>query len=158
MLAFDMNNALSLAIKVKDWKQALIWSERLAKKRVGLRYFENKVFKAFHETKEWQQFVIDFEGYTTYFEKHSDMAMNDSLELLLDIDQQAYCLLAAKKIDLSNVFDKTVFLDSLLVCLLNNKGFPTEEKVGSLLYDDSLSSPIINFIHFLGIVIRRILI
>jgi hypothetical protein len=53
------------------------------------------------------------------------MAMNDSLELLLDIDQQAHCLLSAKKIDLSNVFDKTVFLDTLLFRLLNNKGFPT---------------------------------
>ncbi|MEM5564193.1 hypothetical protein WNY78_03725 [Psychroserpens sp. AS72] len=145
MLAFDMNNALVLTIKTKDWNQALIWSERLAKKGVSLPYFKKNSFKTFHETEQWEQFIGAFESYRSYFENHSDKEMTDSLEILMDIDQQAYCLLPSKKIDLSNVFDKTVFLDSLLSRLINNKGFPYEEKVGVIVFDDSLISPVIKF-------------
>ncbi|WP_034057661.1 hypothetical protein [Lacinutrix jangbogonensis] len=145
MLAFDMNNALNLAIKVKGWNQALVWSERLVKKGVELSYFEKKIFKSFHETKEWKQFVENYDKHTKYFKEHLDNEMIDSLEILLDIDQQAYCLLPSKKIDLSNVFDKTVFLDSLLFRLIKNKGFPNEDKIGALIYNDSLISPMIKF-------------
>lgn len=145
MYALDLYNSLIASIYLEDWKESAIFSGKLIDKGANRSFFNQAIFKKFKTTPQW----VDLEkniikSYTT-FSKTSDQVMIDSLGLLQEIDQKEYCLIPTGRIDLSNAFDKTVFIDSLLNKLIKNRGYPNEEKVGLNIINDTFISPLPKF-------------
>lgn len=126
----DVNNALFCAISFEDWKNAVVWSELLVSKGIPIEYFDGSHFNNFKKTKEWKSFKANFSKYDAEFNSKKNKELIKALDKLYEIDQQAYCNIPIDNSFLDSAFVMTHSIDSSLVDLFNNYGFPTEEMVG----------------------------
>lgn len=141
-MAFDMNNALITTVHLEDWDNAIYWSKKIISKGINPSFFEKKIFNKLKSTNEWGKFNKEINIYYENFEKTKNKVLIDSLRILNKIDQQQYCLIPSGKIDLSDAFSKTVFIDSLLSRLIKNRGFPSEEKIGVSISNGNTIDPL----------------
>lgn len=142
IFGIDAENALLTCIEKKNWKDASFWSEKLFLKGVRLNFFESSKYYEFKKTSEWKTLFKSFKNLNNKFLKNTNSKLIDSLSLLTELDQFQYCQIPTGKTNFKESSNKTVILDFLFNNLIKNKGFPTEEKVGLNIVNDTFISPL----------------
>jgi len=138
--ARDIHNAVRAAILSRDYDTAIKWCEKIALKGVPLTYFNAEIFNPLKKKKSWNSFL---EEYPKHFEKYKDglnLRLIDKLEELVAMDQKDYGRHAKGGFERSKLYATTEKVNDLFIPLLNIEGFPSEEKVGATIIQDTLIS------------------
>ncbi len=149
MFSSDFNNALVTSIKNKYWDDAIIYSSELIKKGCDFSFFERDFFEEFKSVPQWNVLEEKYDELRYSHFNNIDKVLIDSLNILNDIDQNQYCLIPSGKIELKNAFSRTVFIDSLLSKLIDDRGFPSEELIGANVKGDTYISPLPSYFSLL---------
>lgn len=127
VFARDIHNAIRCAIKARDYDSAIAWCEKLVLKGIELDYFNDKIFNPIKNKKKWNLFKSKFETLHIEYEKGKNLQLIEGITKLVEEDQFLY-----SKDDLSphHKAKKTQLIDKKFLKLIENEGFPTEEKIG----------------------------
>lgn len=146
MYARDIHNAIRCAILSRDYNNAYYWAEELAKKGVPFIYFNSNAFKLLKKHKQWDSFSKKYDSIYNEFQSKRDVEFKEEIERLLQEDQADYGL--ANRKEPKVLFKTTERVTNKLIDLLNKKGYPSEEKIGVYLINDTIlnNSPAYNVI------------
>lgn len=136
LFARDINNAIRCAILSRDLKAAFWWSEKLADKGVDLPYFNAKVFSSVRKNQEWKNFSIKYDSISKAAKAKWNLPLKKELDNLLNEDQAEYGLENRKSPKV--LYETTERVTDKLIDLLKREGFPSEEKIGSLVIKDTV--------------------
>lgn len=136
MFATDLYNALLCNIYLKNWKACGIWSSRLIRKGIKKDFFNSNLFADFKKSKEWSNVNKKFAEY----EENLNTVYKKQLDSLLVEDQKVYCSIPSGDISYEDAKVNTVTIEQKFSNLIYKYGFPTEEKVGIHIYNDTLIS------------------
>ncbi|TYB74333.1 hypothetical protein [Bizionia myxarmorum] len=136
--ARDIHNAVRSAILSRDYKTAIIWSEKLVAKGVGLAYFEAPIFNRIEKQIEWQDFLNNFDDFHEVFLKTQDTVLIKKLKAIVDLDQKYYVGRAKGEYSHADAVAITEINDISLIELIGEHGFPTEEKIGVTLNNEHI--------------------
>lgn len=145
IFSFDLYNALVTSIKIKNWDSAEKYSYELIKRGCTADFFERPLFDNFKLTSQWENLENSYEILREVYLINLDNVLIDSLSILQEIDQNQYCLIPSGNIELKNAFTRTIFIDSLLVKLIKNHGYPSEKLIGANIKRDTSISPLPSF-------------
>lgn len=135
LFARDIHNAIRCAILSRDFKSAFLWSEKLALKGIDLSYFNSKVFTGIRKNPEWKNFSIRYDSVCKVTQSHWNLKLKNELTDLLHEDQADYGLENRK--DPKVLYETTERVTGKLIDLLKKEGYPSEEKVGSFVVNDT---------------------
>jgi len=146
VFAKDIHNAIRCAVFSRDYENAYYWAEKLAKKGVPFVYFNSNIFKLLKKHKQWDSFSKKYDSIYNEFRSKRDVEFKEEIERLLQEDQADYGL--ANRKEPKVLFETTERVTNKLIDLLNEKGYPSEEKIGVYLINDTIldSSPAYNVI------------
>ncbi|MGY0393556.1 hypothetical protein ACW5R3_13495 [Bizionia sp. KMM 8389] len=136
VFARDIHNAVRVAILSRDYKTAIIWSEKLVAKGVGLTYFEAPIFNRIEKQPEWQDFINGFDDLHSTFLKTQDTVLIRKLNAIVDLDQKYYVGRRKGEYSHEDAVAITEINDVNLIQLIDEHGFPTEEKIGVFVKND----------------------
>jgi hypothetical protein len=139
LFARDIHNAIRCAIFTRDYENTYYWGEKLAKKGVGIKYFNSNVFKLLKKQKQWNSFSEKYDSIYNEFQSKKDIKFKKEIEKLVEEDQADYGL--ANRKEPKVLFETSERVTNKLVDLLNNKGYPTEEKIGVYTKNDTILNP-----------------
>ncbi len=140
LFAVDIENALMANIQIKDWKKSVLLVEKLMMKGVEITFFNSHRFKELRKTKEWEKVLKKHKKIRSEFQKGLNQVLVDSLIILKEIDQLQYCEIGVDNKVFNDVITTTIQVDSLFINLLKSQGFPTEEKTGVEVINDTILS------------------
>lgn len=140
MFAIDIENALIANIQIKDWGKSIFFAEKLMLKGVDISFFNSQRFKTLRETKEWKKFLKKHKKIRSEFQAGFNQALVDSLVVLMEYDQSEYSQLKSGK-TMDNMIEVTDNINARLTKLVNKYGYPSEEKIGVNIYNDTILSP-----------------
>lgn len=143
LFARDIHNAIRCAVLSRDYENAYFWAEKLAKKGVPFKYFDSKIFNLLKKNKEWNNFNIKYNSIYNEFQARRDIKFKIEIEKLLQEDQADYGLTDRKEPKV--LFDTTERVTNKLIDLLNDKGYPSEEKIGVYTKNDTVIIPFPNY-------------
>ena len=137
----DIHNAIRCAILSRDIKSAFWWSEKMALKGVELSYFNSKILVAMKKSLEWKNFTIKYDSIYRFTKSNLNLKLKKELIDLVNEDQADYGLENRK--DSKVLFETTEKVTDKLIDLLKREGYPSEEKIGAYVKNDTLliSSP-----------------
>ena len=139
LFARDIHNALRCAVLSRDYNNAFYFGEKLAKKGVGINYFNSSVLVLLRRNQYWKKFTIIYDSIL----KNNRLNFNDELKLqinnLKEEDQIDYRLTTRK--DHKTRYETTVRVTDKLIELLKKEGYPSEEKIGI----ETINDTILNF-------------
>jgi hypothetical protein len=92
------------------------------------------MFKILKRTKGWNSFLETYPELNKEYTDGLNKKLIAGLKELVALDQKDYGQQAKGKFDRSKLKASTEKIDSLLIPLLNNEGFPSEEKVGTTVF------------------------
>lgn len=133
--ARDIHNAIRCAILSRDHKSAFTLSEKLAAKGVGLSYFNAQIFSSLKKNTNWENFTIRYDSIYKINQNKLHSNLNQKLKILVDEDQNDYGLATRK--DPKVLFETTERVTGKLINLLEQEGFPSEEKIGIFVKNDT---------------------
>ncbi|MGY0393553.1 hypothetical protein ACW5R3_13480 [Bizionia sp. KMM 8389] len=136
VFARDIHNAVRVAILSRDYKTAIIWSEKLVAKGVGLTYFEAPIFNRIEKQPEWHDFINGFDDLHSTFLKTQDTVLIRKLNAIVDLDQKYYVGRRKGEYSHEDAVAITEINDVNLIQLIDEHGFPTEEKIGVFVKND----------------------
>ncbi len=139
LFARDIHNAIRCAMFSRDYENAYFWSEKLAKKGIGIKYFDSKPFILLKKHKEWTNFIVKYDSIYNEFRSRIDIRFKVEIEKLLEEDQAVYGV--ANRKEPRVLFETTEKITAKLIDLLNNKGYPSEEKIGVYINNDTVIIP-----------------
>lgn len=139
VFARDIHNAIRCAIFSRDYENTYFWAEKLAKKGVPFKYFNSKIFNLLKKHKEWNNFSKKYDSIYNEFQSKKDIKFKKEIEKLVEEDQADYGL--ANRKEPKVLFETSERVTNKLVDLLNNKGYPTEEKIGVYTKNDTILNP-----------------
>lgn len=139
IFARDIHNALRCAIFSRDYENAYFWAEKLAKKGVPFKYFDSKIFNLLKKHKEWNNFSKKYDSIYNEFQSSRNIKLKEEIEKLLHEDQANYGL--ANRKDSKVLFETTERVTDKLIDLLNDNGYPSEEKIGVYTKNDTILNP-----------------
>lgn len=136
LFARDISNAARCAILSRDFKTAFLWSEKLALKGIELSYFNSKIFNGMRKNPDWKSFSIKYDSVCKLTKSNWNLKLKKELQDLLIEDQTDYGLENRKKQKV--LYETTERVTDKLIDLLKKEGFPSEEKIGSLVEKDTV--------------------
>ncbi|PWB22810.1 hypothetical protein DCO46_16335 [Flavobacterium sp. HTF] len=136
LFARDIHNAVRCAVLSRDLKAAFWWSEKLAHKGIDLPYFNAKIFSGLRKNPEWKSFSIKYDSIAKAAKTKWNLQLKKELDDLLHEDQAEYGLENRKSPKV--LYETTERVTDKLINLLKREGFPSEEKVGSLVIKDTV--------------------
>ncbi|MRX41948.1 hypothetical protein GJU43_21940, partial [Flavobacterium sp. LC2016-23] len=144
LFARDIHNAIRCAILSRDLKTAFGWSEKLALKGVELPYFNAKIFTSMRKNPEWKNFSTKYDSICKGAQGHWNLRLLKELDDLLQEDQAVYGLENRKNPKV--LYETTERVTDKLIDLLKKEGYPSEEKTGCHVVNDTtlLSFPDFN--------------
>lgn len=135
LFARDIHNAVRCAILSRDMKMAFIWSEKLALKGIELSYFKAKIFNGIKKNPEWKSFSIKYDSVCKVSQSHWNLKLKNELTDLLNEDQADYGLENRK--DAKTLNATTERATGKLIDVLKKEGYPSEERIGSSVKNDT---------------------
>lgn len=138
IFARDLNNAVRAAIISRDYKTAILWCEKLALKGVSINYYNSKVFNRLKSTKLWQSFLLKFPTLNEQYKKGLNQSLKTKLTDLVTMDQKDYVRHSKGEFERSKLNATTQRVDGKLIELIKREGFPTEEKIGIEIINDTI--------------------
>lgn len=135
LFARDIHNAVRCAILSRDMKTAFIWSEKLALKGIELSYFKAKIFNGIKKNPEWKSFSIKYDSVCKVTQSHWNLKLKNELTDLLNEDQADYGLENRKDAKILNATTERV--TGKLIDVLKKEGYPSEERIGSAVKNDT---------------------
>lgn len=135
LFARDIHNAIRCAILSRDFKTAFEWSEKLALKGVALSYFNSKIFNGIKKNPQWKSFSIKYDSICKIAQSKLNLSLKKQLEDLLNEDQADYGLANRKSHKV--LYETTEKVTGKLIDLLKKEGFPSEEKIGAFVKNDT---------------------
>lgn len=135
LYARDIHNAARCAILSRDLKAAFEWSEKLALKGIELSYFNSKVFSGIRKNPEWKNFSIKYDSVCKVTQSHWNLKLKNEITDLLHEDQADYGLENRK--DPKVLYETTERVTGKLIDLLKKEGYPSEERIGSDVKNDT---------------------
>lgn len=136
LFARDIHNAIRCAVLSRDHKNALYWSEKLAKKGVALTYFKASIFNTLKRNSNWNDFTTRYDSiYKASLEKYNKN-LKTQIEALKEEDQADYGLANRKEPKI--LYETTETVTNKLIILLKEEGYPSEEKIGVYTVNDTL--------------------
>lgn len=144
VFARDIHNAIRCAILSRDLKTAFWWSEKLALKGVELPYFNAKIFTVMRKNPEWKNFSTKYDSICKGAKGNWNLRLLKELDDLLQEDQADYGLENRKNPKV--LYETTERVTDKLIDLLKKEGYPSEEKTGCYVVNDTtlLSFPDFN--------------
>ena len=136
LFARDIHNAVRCAILSRDVETAFWWSEKLAFKGIDLSYFNSKIFNGMRKNPEWKNFSNKYDSISKAVKANWNIQLKKELEDLLNEDQTDYGLENRKNQKV--LYETTERITDKLIDLLKREGFPSEEKIGSLVIKDTV--------------------
>lgn len=135
LFARDIHNAVRCAILSRDIKTAFVWSEKLALKGIELSYFKAKIFNGIKKNPEWKSFSIKYDSVCKVTQSHWNLKLKNELTDLLNEDQADYGLENRK--DAKKLNATTERVTGKLIDVLKKEGYPSEERIGSSVKNDT---------------------
>ncbi|WP_264537361.1 hypothetical protein [Flavobacterium sp. N1736] len=135
LFARDIHNAIRCAILSRDFKTAFLWSEKLALKGVEIPYFNSKIFNGIRKNPEWKSFSIKYDSICKLTKKSFNYSLEKELADLLNEDQADYGLENRKKP--KELYETTERVTAKLIDLLKKEGYPSEERIGAYVANDT---------------------
>lgn len=134
MFAIDSYNALLCNLYIEKWEACEIWSSRLIRKGITKDFFKAKIYSKFKRTNEWLQLEakfskIDNDDYYIY---------KQILDSLLVEDQKVYCAIPIDELTFEEAKASTLTIEEKFASIIKKYGFPTEEKVGIQILEDTV--------------------
>lgn len=139
LFARDIHNAIRCAIFSRDYENTYYWAEKLAKKGVGIKYFDSKIFNLLKKHKEWNNFSEKYDSIYNEFQSSRNIKLKEEIEKLVQEDQTNYGL--ANRKEPKVLFETTERVTDKLIDLLNDNGYPSEEKIGVYTKNDTVINP-----------------
>jgi len=137
----DIHNAIRCAILSRDLKSAFWWGEKMALKGVEISYFNSKIFVGLRKNQEWKNFTPKYDSIYRLIKNNLNLKLKNELTDLVNEDQADYGLENRK--DPKVLFETTERVTDKLIDLLKREGYPSEEKIGAYVKNDTIliSSP-----------------
>ena len=139
MFAIDIENALICNIQNKDWEKSALLAEKLMLKGVEMTFFNSQRFNSLKKTKEWEKLLKRQNEIHSEFQKGLNQTLVDSLVVLMEYDQSEYIKLKGTK-TMDDMTEVTSDINARLIRLIDKYGFPSEEKIGIYIYNDTILS------------------
>lgn len=139
LFARDLHNAIKSATFIRDYKSAISWSKKLVLKGVPLKYFQSETFSVLKRNKYWKDFISQYEMLNKQYKNNLNKGLRRELNKLISADQNIYIKNRADEIEKYQLKQITDSIDEKLIKLIQREGFPSEERVGINLTDDSLT-------------------
>lgn len=136
LFARDIHNAIRCAILSRDFKTAFWWGEKLALKGVELPYFNAKIFNGIRKNPEWKNFSIKYDSICKNAQGKWNLNLKNELTNLLNEDQADYGLENRKSPKI--LYETTERVTGKLIDLIKKEGYPSEERIGSLVVKDTV--------------------
>ncbi|WP_264529048.1 hypothetical protein [Flavobacterium sp. N502540] len=143
LFARDIHNAIRCAILSRDYKNAFWWGEKLALKGIELPYFNSKIFAVMRKNPEWKSFSVKYDSVSKNTQHKWNLNLKKELTNLLNEDQAEYGLENRKSARI--LHETTERVTGKLIDLLKKEGYPSEEKIGSLVVRDTVLVPFPSF-------------
>ncbi|OXB19747.1 hypothetical protein [Flavobacterium tructae] len=143
LFARDIHNAIRCAILSRDYKNAFWWGEKLALKGIELSYFNTKIFNGLRKNPEWTSFSVKYDSVSKNAQHKWNLNLKKELTNLLNEDQAEYGLENRKSPKV--LYETTEKVTGKLIDLLKKEGYPSEEKIGSLVVRDTVLIPFPGF-------------
>ena len=138
IFARDMQNAVRASILCRDYSTAIVWCEKLALKGVSLKYFDAQIFERLKSTKLWNPFVGKYPILTNKYKDGLNQNLINGLSDLVAMDQKDYVRQSKGEFDPSKLQATTQKVDDGLIKLIKKQGFPTEERIGIKIIQDTI--------------------
>lgn len=138
VFARDMQNAVRTSILCRDYSTAIVWCEKLALKGVSLEYFDAQIFERLKSSKLWNPFL---QKYSILNKRYTDGLNQNLIKELSDLvamDQKDYVRHSKGEFDRTKLQATTQRVDDGLIKLIKKEGFPTEEKIGVKIIQDTI--------------------
>ncbi|HSD14689.1 MAG TPA: hypothetical protein VLB74_08580 [Flavobacterium sp.] len=139
IFARDIHNAIRCALFSRDYENAYYWTAQLAKKGVGINYFNSKIFTLLKKQKQWNGFSVKYDSIYYQFQNSRNTKLKEGLEKLVEEDQADYGL--ANRKDSKVLYETTERVTDKLIALLKEEGYPSEEKIGVDTKNDTVLNP-----------------
>jgi len=136
--ARDIHNAVRTAVISRDYETTISWCEKLILKGIPLSYFNTKLFDKLRKTAYWSEFLLKLPLLKEQHIKGLNQTLITGLEELVAMDQKDYARHAKGEFERSKLYDTTERVNDELIKLLLQEGFPTEEKIGVKMLNDSI--------------------
>lgn len=136
LYARDIHNALRCAILSRDLENAFFWCKKLADKGVKFSYFNSKIFNPLKRSIGWNNFSVKYDSIYQINQKKINSNLKAQIEQLLSEDQLDYGLENRKEPKV--LFETTEKVTEKLIVLLQNEGYPSEEKIGVFTKNDTI--------------------
>ncbi|WP_157588870.1 hypothetical protein [Psychroserpens burtonensis] len=133
--ARDIHNAIRSAILARDFENAFFWGEKLATKGIDLSYFKSKIFSKLRKNANWKNFSAKFNSIYQETQSNKNNNLKEQIEQLVEEDQADYGLENRKNPKI--LYETTLKITDKLVDLLRKEGFPSEEKIGAYIKNDT---------------------
>lgn len=139
LFAIDIENALICNIQNKDWGKSVLLAEKLMLKGVEVNFFNSDRFNALKKTKEWKKLLKRHKKIRSEFQKGFNQTLVDSLAILLEYDQTEFAKLKEDK-TMDDMTEVTNNINARFIKLVDKYGYPSEEKIGVEVYNDTILS------------------
>lgn len=136
IFARDIHNAIRVSVLSRDIKMAFWWSEKLAKKGVELPYFNSKIFNGLKKNSEWKSFSKKYDSICKISQGQWNTNLKKQINDLLNEDQANYGLVNRKEPEI--LYETTQRVTDKLIDLLKKEGYPSEEKIGAFVKNDTI--------------------
>lgn len=133
MFAIDSYNALLCNLYIENWEACEIWSSRLLRKGITKDFFKAKRYSKFKRTNEWLQLDAKFSKLD-----NDDCIYKQILDSLLVEDQRVYCAIPIGELTFEEAKASTGTIEEKFASIIEKYGFPTEEKVGIQILEDTV--------------------
>lgn len=132
----DINNAVRCAILSRDLKTAFLFAKKLATKGIEINFFNSRIFQPMKRNSEWKNFYRSYDSILNLSKSKWNVVLKNQLQQLLDEDQEDYGLENRKEPKV--LFETTERVTEKLIVLLQNEGYPSEEKIGVFTKNDTI--------------------
>lgn len=139
--AVDLNNAIRVSLALKRFGSTLYFSKMLASKGVPLSFFNASDFDEFKTTKEWKMLKVAYPKLKSNFESTKSLALINGLNQLVQEDQAVYEKHARKEVERIVLKPTTDSITRKWIELVSKHGFPSEEKIGVRIKNDTVIIP-----------------
>lgn len=134
----DIHNAVRATALSRDYKTAVLWCEKLTLKGIPLSYFNAQIFNKLRSTNHWSAFLLKHSVLKKQFEKGINQSLSTKLAELVAMDQKDYVAQSKGEFERSELYNTTERVNDKLISLLQQEGFPSEEKIGIKMLNDSI--------------------
>ena len=137
LFARDIHNAVRCAVLSRDYNLALKWGLELSKKSIPISYFNSKLLNKLKVIpKEWKPFSIKYDSIYKVTSTKLNLNLNNIIQQLLIADQADYGLDNRK--DPKILLETTEKVTNKFIDVLKVNGFPSEEKIGAFIKNDTI--------------------